>query len=190
MSNYGLIGMGNTPNTYMPNGTLNAPQGILSQEETQKVLINRAGNRGLNFDPWEGFESVRKMDNNLTNLPKNYPQPEVSKFLENRGGNRGLFLNPKNAKIISLEPSNTNSPMKYVQEGFEDIDIWTPNATLPPGMGKFKKEPQFYPGDKVLSGNFFNGWNDSFFFQTSLFRENNEFWANPYKEPIKSLDKF
>lgn len=189
MSNYGLIGMGNVPNTYM-NGSLNAPQGILSQEETQKVLINRAGNRGLNFDPWEGFQSVRKMDNNLTNLPQNYSESNVSKFLENRGGNRGIFLNPKNAKVISLDPSNTASPMKYVQEGFEDIDIWAPNATLPPGMGKFKKEPQFYPGDKVLTGNFFNGWNDSFFFQTSLFRENNEFWANPFKEPIKALDKF
>lgn len=180
MSNYGLIGMGNTPNTYMMNGSLNAPQGILSQEETQKILTNRAGNRGLNFDPWEGFDSVRKMDNNLTNLPQNYPQSDVSKFLQNRGGNRGVFLNPK----------NTNAPMKYVQEGFADVDIWAPNATLPPGMGKFKKEPQFYPGDKILSGNFLNGWNDSFFFQTSVFRENNEFWANPYKEPIKSLDKF
>ncbi len=189
MSNYGLIGVGDTPTTYM-NGTLNSPQGILSQEETQKVLINRAGNRGLNFDPWEGFESVRKMDNNLTNLPQNYSQSNVSKFLDNRGGNRGIFLNPKNAKVISLDPSNTNSPMKYVQEGFADIDIWAPNATLPPGMGKFKKEPQFYQGDKILGGNFFNGWNDSFFFQSSLFRENNEFWANPYKEPIKALDKF
>ena len=72
MSNYGLIGIGNTPNTYMPNGTLNSAQGILSQGETQKVLINRAGNKALNLDPWEGFESVRKMDNNLTDLPQNY----------------------------------------------------------------------------------------------------------------------
>ena len=48
---------------------------------TQKVLINRAGNKALNLDPWEGFESVRKMNNNLTDLPQNYDQSNVSKFL-------------------------------------------------------------------------------------------------------------
>ena len=43
---------------------------------------------------------------------------------------------------------------------------------------------QFYKGDKILTGDYFKGWNDTYFFQSAIFRENNDFWVNPFKPTV------
>ena len=60
--------------------------------------------------------------------------------------------------------SNSKKNLKPV--GFADLD---------------ETEPKFYNGDQILKGDYFKGWNDSYFFQSSVFRENNNFWVNPFK---------
>ena len=67
-------------------------------------------------------------NDNLTNLPHKNSQPEVTNFLKDRGGNKG-----------PTRQQNNEHPNVPVVEGFSD----QPN-----------QEEVFYPGDKILSGNF------------------------------------
>jgi hypothetical protein len=150
----------------------------LSQAEVQKMLLDRGGNRGIEFnsDYWEGFTNNSKinskmmaMNNNLTDLPPDSNQIIITNFLKDRGGNRG----PSMTSSKSLESSNLGNFL--TKEGFQNVNI-----------GKFEPDEKFYPGDKILAGNYFDGWNDTFFFNKSIFRENLEFWQNPFKENAKS----
>ena len=55
------------------------------------------------------------------------------------------------------------------------------NKNIKKGIPKYEPEPKFYNGDQILIGDYFKGWNDTYFFQSSVFRENNNFWLNPFK---------
>ena len=139
---------------------MNGPAYIMSQEDIQKILINRGGNRVSNVDFWEGFNDKKQKpipEDMLNGLARNAPQPVVSSYLRDRGGNRG--------------PSQA---IKSVKENFENTPQ-TEQSTQPKYV-----DDEFYKGDKILSGNFFDGWNDTYFFNTSIFRENLEFWQNPF----------
>jgi hypothetical protein len=46
---------------------------------------------------------------------------------------------------------------------------------------KSQFEEKFYKDDRILNGNYFSGWNDSYFFQSSVFRNNSDFWNTPFK---------
>jgi hypothetical protein len=133
---------------------MNGPGYIMSQEDIQKILINRGGNRVSNVDFWEGFKDKKKKatpEDMMNGLPRDAPQVVVASYLRDRGGNRG--------------PSQS---IKSPKENFEDVS-----------QPKYVDD-EFYKGDKILSGNFFDGWNDTYFFNTSIFRENLEFWQNPF----------
>jgi hypothetical protein len=132
----------------------------LTQVEIQKLLLNRGGNKENNGtkDFWEGFTGKKQntgFNNNLTNLPHKNSQQEVTNFLKDRGGNKGPTK------------QNNEHPNVPVVEGFSNQST---------------QEEVFYPGDKILSGNYFDGWNDTYFFNKSIFRDNLEFWVNPFKE--------
>ena len=146
---------------------MNGPAYIMSQEDIQKILINRGGNRVSNIDFWEGFTDKKQKqkatptkpipEDMMNGLPRDAAQPVVSSYLRDRGGNRG-----------------PNQAIKSVRESFED----TPQ-TEQSNQPKYVDDA-FYKGDKILSGDFFDGWNDTYFFNTSIFRENLEFWQNPF----------
>lgn len=108
------------------------PMKIMNQEEVQKFLLSRGGNKTQGFDNWEGFTDFT--DNKI----------------------------PNPTKDNNLNPTKDNNIIK------KD----TP---------KYEPEPKFYNGDQILKGDYFKGWNDSYFFQSSVFRENNNFWVNPFK---------
>jgi hypothetical protein len=136
---------------------------ILTQAEIQNLLLNRGGNKMNNGskDFWEGFTDKKQnvsssFNDNLTNLPHKNSQPEVTNFLKDRGGNKG-----------PTRQQNNEHPNVPVVEGFSN---------------QIDQEEVFYPGDKILSGNYFDGWNDTYFFNKSIFRDNLEFWVNPFKE--------
>ena len=130
---------------------MNGPGYIMSQADVQKLLINRGGNREAGIDFWEGFKGGKQIPEDMMNgLPRNAPQSVVSSYLKDRGGNRGA-----------------------TKEKFENAQTQTQPQP------KFVDD-EFYKGDKILSGNYFDGWNDTYFFNTSIFRENLEFWQNPY----------
>ncbi len=99
------------------------------------------------------------MDNKSTVQFMNQQQTEM--FLLTRGGNRGKTFD--------------------AWEGFKDVNSNNSNNS----NNDVEPSEQFYKGDKILNGNFFKGWNDTYFFQSSLFRENNDFWVNPFKQTSK-----
>ena len=103
------------------------PMKIMNQEEVQKFLLSRGGNKTPGFDNWEGFTD----------------------FSNNKNHNQ------------NKENKNHNQIEKNIP--------------------KYEQEPKFYNGDQILKGDYFKGWNDSYFFQSSVFRENNNFWINPFK---------
>jgi hypothetical protein len=82
-------------------------------------------------------------------------QEEVQKFIAARGGNKN------NVK-----------------------DYWEGFNTQKPAVPKYEPTEQFYKGDKILTGDYFKGWNDSYFFQSSVFRNNVDFWNNPFKTKL------
>lgn len=88
-------------------------------------------------------------------------QEEVQKFIASRGGNK-----------------NNN---KDYWEGFNTKS--TPTRTPIP-TPKFEPDEKFYKGDQILTGDYFKGWNDSYFFQSSIFRNNVDFWNNPFKTKL------
>ena len=140
---------------------------ILTQAEIQNLLLNRGGNKMNNGskDFWEGFtdkkqKSSSSFNDNLTNLPHKNSQPEVTNFLKDRGGNKGP----------TRQQNNEHPNVPDVIEGFSNQST---------------QEEVFYPGDKILSGNYFDGWNDTYLFNKSIFRDNLEFWVNPFKENAK-----
>ena len=117
-------------------------------------------------------------------------QADVQKLLINRGGNREAGIDFwegfKNGKPIPEDMMNglpRNAPQPVVSSYLKDrggnrgaTKEKFENAQPQP---KFVDD-EFYKGDKILSGNYFDGWNDTYFFKTSIFRENLEFWQNPY----------
>ena len=107
------------------------PMKIMNQEEVQKFLLSRGGNKTQGTDSWEGFTD----------------------FTDNK--------NLKNLKNNENKDKNDNNVKK--------------------GIPKYEPELKFYNGDQILKGDYFKGWNDSYFFQSSVFRENNNFWVNPFK---------
>ena len=143
---------------------MNGPGYIMSQEDIQKILINRGGNREAGIDFWEGFKGEKEKNKTtptkpipadmMNGLARDASQVVVSNYLRDRGGNRG-----------------PNQSIKSAKESFED--------TQPQTQPKFVDD-EFYKGDKILSGNYFDGWNDTYFFNTSIFRENLEFWQTPF----------
>lgn len=117
---------------------------------------------------------LKKTNFNCTNLDKsnNYykkPLPAINtadqvyvmvdpnQYLKNRGGNK--------------------APGKDLFEGFET----KPQNDKKVKFQEDKEEVKFYPGDKILSGNYFDGWNDTHFFQTTHFMNDKEFWQDPFK---------
>ena len=88
--------------------------------------------------------------------------PEL--FFLDRGGNRGLEKDP--------------------YEGFKDLkknEEKKEQKELSEQEFQEQKKFKFYQGDQILSGDYFKGWNDSFFFQTNLFRSDPKFWSTPFK---------
>ena len=157
------------------NNNKNIDSLLLNQSDVQKILKSRGGNRDLKVDPWEGFGNVSKekilndkkninnMMNSMNGLPPDAPQSAVTNFLENRGGNKGESLHSKSTPT----PQSAKSQSNNIKEKFTN---------------KVEQDSDFYKGDKILQGNFFDGWNDTYFFNTSLFRENLQFWENPFKK--------
>ena len=96
-------------------------------------------------------------------------QAEIQKFLSSRGGNKKVGVDH--------------------WEGFTDFatPTPTPNSTQQHKQGtpKYETEPKFYNGDQILKGDYFKGFNDTYFFQSSVFRENNNFWNNPFKNTFQ-----
>lgn len=100
-------------------------------------------------------------------------QKQTEGFLLTRGGNRGTtfdawegFGDSDNMNTMYLASNNTNQ-----------------NTSGPvPYADQYKN---FYKGDKILNGDYFKGWNDTYFFQSSVFRQNMEFWINPFKPTTK-----
>ncbi len=87
-------------------------------------------------------------------------QKQTQEFLINRGGNK-------------------NSIPKDFWEGFTN-----PQPTTQPTKAPINKtNVKFYKGDQILEGDYFDGWNDTYFFNTSTFRNNLSFWENPFKMP-------
>jgi hypothetical protein len=160
------------------NTNTNTDSLLLSQSDVQKILKERGGNRDLKVDPWEGFDNVSKekilndkkninnMMNSMNGLPPDVSQSAVSNFFKNRGGNKGESLHSKPTPTPT-QKSTSNSSNK-IKEKFTNQ--------------KAEPDSEFYKGDKILQGNFFDGWNDTYFFNTSLFRENIKFWENPFKK--------
>lgn len=74
-----------------------------------------------------------------------------------------------NPKLFLLDRGGNCSYNRDLYEGFQG------------GVCEKKKEFQFMPGDRILDGDYFKGWNDSFFFQTNLFRNNPSLWHDPFK---------
>ncbi len=149
------------------------------QSDVQNILKTRGGNRDLTVDPWEGFGNVSKekilkdqktinnMMDSMNGLPPDAPQAAVSNFLRNRGGNKGQSLpTPKQTSKPNIKSNNNTVKVKE------------------PFTNKVESDSDFYKGDKILQGNFFDGWNDTYFFNTSLFRENLNFWENPFKNAL------
>ena len=140
---------------------------IMNQSEVRDFISKRGGNKEGAKDFWEGFANPNnkgKMYNDLTSLEENANQAVVTNFLRDRGGNRGI---PQPTNINTIGSKNT-------VEKF---------AANPDGRYNTSKDSDsFYPGDKILTGNYFDGWNDTYFFNKSIFRDNLEFWQNPYKK--------
>ena len=94
-------------------------------------------------------------------------QQQTQQFLINRGGNK-------------------NSTPKDFWEGFSNTAKPTSTPTSIPTSAPTKTpisktNVKFYNGDQILSGDYFDGWNDTYFFNTSTFRNNFSFWENPFK---------
>ena len=142
----------------------------MNQNEVKDFITKRGGNKEADKDFWEGFtnpSSQNKMYNDLTSLEANANQEFVTNLLRDRGGNRG-FPQPREP-----QPSNL---------GNKTLEKFTADPT-----GRYsssKDSDNFYPGDKILKGNYFDGLNDTFFFNKSIFRDNLEFWQNPYKDNV------
>ena len=85
-------------------------------------------------------------------------QEEVQKFIAARGGNK-----------------NNN---KDFWEGFQS------NTQKKQAIPRYEPDEKFYKGDKILTGDYFKGWNDTYFFQSSVFRNNVDFWNNPFKTTL------
>jgi hypothetical protein len=77
-----------------------------------------------------------------------------------------------NPKLFLNERGGNCSYNKNLCETFKDVK----NTTC-----KKKDEFKFIPGDRILDGDYFKGWNDSFFFQTNLFRNNTSLWHDPFR---------
>ncbi len=133
---------------------------IMSQKDIEKILINRGGNRGLTFDAWEGF----------ANLP-----PIPNDYLDNLSylGNNSSNNNASNSTGTESTTMPTRSMSTPTTTPFA-----TPSQTNEPN---YTFEEKFYKNDKILTGDYFKGWNDSYFFQSSAFRNNANFWTNPFK---------
>jgi hypothetical protein len=106
-------------------------------------------------------------------------QAEVQQFLLSRGGNKKVGVDnwegftdfaSTTPTLTNITPTPTNTTL-------------TPNPTPQHKQGtpKYEQEPKFYNGDQILKGDYFKGWNDTYFFQSSVFRENNNFWNSPFK---------
>ncbi len=87
-------------------------------------------------------------------------QKQTQSFILNRGGNK-------------------MSTPKDFWEGFSNPTP-TPSSTKAPIS---KTNVKFYNGDQILAGDYFDGWNDTYFFNTATFRQNLSFWESPFKIP-------
>jgi hypothetical protein len=76
-----------------------------------------------------------------------------------------------NPKLFLLDRGGNCSFTKDLYEGFKDTGVECEK----------KKEFQFTPGERILSEDYFKGWNDSYFFQTNLFRNNKSLWHDPFR---------
>jgi hypothetical protein len=141
-----------------------------NQQTVQKLLIDRGGNRGMGFDAWEGFSDVmpissvplnnhsyiNELTNNTVNAMDNWTNMNTD-----FGIPRSLATNPMGIRefvTIKSDPTETSD-----------------------NKSKTQFEEKFYKDDRILKGNYFAGWNDSYFFQSSVFRNNSEFWNTPFK---------
>jgi hypothetical protein len=105
-------------------------------------------------------------------------QQQTQEFLINRGGNKNSkpkdfwegFANPQPTSIPTSIP--TSRPTSR------------PTTSVTPTKAPISKtNVKFYNGDQILAGDYFDGWNDTYFFNTSTFRNNLSFWENPFKMP-------
>ena len=93
-------------------------------------------------------------------------QKQTQSFIVNRGGNK-----PSTPKDFWEGFTNPTSTPTYTPTS-------TPIATKAPIS---KTNVKFYNGDQILAGDYFDGWNDTYFFNTATFRQNLSFWENPFK---------
>ena len=137
----------------------------MSQKDVEKFLMNRGGNRGLTFDAWEGF-------GNTTPVSKDYLDNFA--YLNNNSSNNVITDLPD----INARPQATPTITPTSLSTSSQTPSATPVQTFEP---KYTFEEKFYKDDKILTGDYFKGWNDSYFFQSSVFRNNADFWVNPFK---------
>jgi len=115
------------------------------------------------------------MNNQVPGQFMNQQQTEV--FLLTRGGNRGKTFDAwEGFGENENDNDNTNNTTMY-NMSFNNQK----NNTPVPYADQYKN---FYKGDKILNGDYFKGWNDTYFFQSSVFRQNMEFWINPFKPTV------
>jgi hypothetical protein len=109
-------------------------------------------------------------------VPQFMNQKQTESFLLTRGGNRGTTFDAWEG----FEDNNNN----YVPgNNVNTINLASnTNNIQVPYSSQYKN---FYKGDKILNGDYFKGWNDTYFFQSSVFRQNMDFWINPFKPTFK-----
>ena len=106
-------------------------------------------------------------------------QAEIQKFLLSRGGNKKVGID--NWEGFTDFASTTPTPANTTPTPTNPTTTPNPTPQHKQGTPKYETEPKFYNGDQILKGDYFKGFNDTYFFQSSVFRENNNFWNNPFK---------
>ncbi len=108
----------------------------------------------------------------------NVQKPKLDKTFDKKlmeQSMNGIMSQKQTQDFIMSRGGNKNSTPKDFWEGF------TNPTTTPSKAPVSKTNVKFYNGDQILAGDYFDGWNDTYFFNTSTFRNNLSFWENPFK---------
>ena len=114
--------------------------------------------------------------NNNNSIPQFMDQKQTEDFLFIRGGNRGTTFDAWEGFSDDNNTNNNSNTMYMASNGNNNTQGPVPYSA------QYKN---FYKGDKILNGDYFKGWNDTYFFQSSVFRQNMDFWVNPFKPTFK-----
>ena len=112
----------------------------------------------------------------LNNVQKSKLDKEFDKKIMEQSMN-SVMTQKQTQDFLMSRGGNKNSTPKDFWEGFANP------TTSPTKAPVSKKNVKFYNGDQILAGDYFDGWNDTYFFNTSTFRQNLSFWENPFKMP-------